>query len=141
MAEPLGAQRPGSLRSVASNSSLVSGTSLTRRARTRARSKTLLAEASTRSDKLPNNSQTSELPYTDQVDVQQSLEVSPLSPGGPLSAPAQVSHYRGEGMGVQPGYSPVAERFSGDLQSHAISDSKLVRIRTPLFSFLSLTSV
>lgn len=135
MADPLagqGTQRQSSLRSVASNSSIASGTSLTRRARTsRARSKTLMGESSVQSDKLPN-SPTSELPYLDKIDVQQPFEGSVT---GPLSAPAQLLHspHTGEGMRVQPrsdGHSPVTEHYSGDLQSYSMSGSKLVRIRT-----------
>lgn len=133
MADPLagqGTQRQGSLRSVASNSSIASGTSLTRRARIRARSKTLMGESSVRSDKLPN-SPTSELPYLDKVNDQQPLE-GPAT--GPLSAPAELLHspHRGEGMGVQlwgDGHSPVID-YSGDLESYSMSGSKLVRIRT-----------
>lgn len=79
-------QRPGSIRSVASNSSIASGVSLTRRARTRARSKTLTGGSSPRPDGLPQNP-VSELAYLDKAYVQEPVQSLPLTPTEPLSAP------------------------------------------------------
>lgn len=47
--------RPHSIRSVASNSSIASGVSLTRRSRTRTRSKTVTGSVATPSEELPSN--------------------------------------------------------------------------------------
>ncbi|KAF9468148.1 hypothetical protein BDZ94DRAFT_1294609 [Collybia nuda] len=135
MADPIagqGIQRQGSLRSVASNTSIGSGVSLTRRARTRARSKTLTGGGSSvRSDKLPK-SPTSELPYLEKVNVQQPLEATSFSTTDPLTVSTQPLHspHRTETMVVQPGddgHSPVVETYSGDLQSYSVSGSKVSR--------------
>ncbi|KAG5638905.1 hypothetical protein H0H81_008966 [Sphagnurus paluster] len=72
-----GAQRQNSVRSIASNTSAASGVSLTRRARTRARSKTLTAPSSPRLPTSLPNSPTSELPY---LGVSFTQEPPPLIP-------------------------------------------------------------
>jgi hypothetical protein len=68
VAMPIGTQRPASIRSVASNSSIASGVSLTRRARTRTRAKTLtggsagVTDSRARAEAISGASQ---LPYLD----------------------------------------------------------------------------
>lgn len=82
------AQRPGSLRSVASNSSIASGVSLARRQRTRLRSKTLTGN----SDE-PPLSPTSELPYLGTSLVQEPLQASELFPEAQqFSVPPHLQH-------------------------------------------------
>ncbi|KAF5371858.1 hypothetical protein D9615_009561 [Tricholomella constricta] len=82
-----GIQRPCSIRSVASNSSIASGVSLTRRARTRARSKTLTNTSSPRlPDSLPK-SPASELPYLGVNSAQEPVPNLPNSPNEALAAP------------------------------------------------------
>ncbi|KAF8071721.1 hypothetical protein FPV67DRAFT_1622263 [Lyophyllum atratum] len=81
-------QRAPSIRSVASNSSISSGVSLTRRARTRARSRTLTGASSPR---LPDTSlpksPTSELAYLGTTSVQEPAISFPTSPIESLGAP------------------------------------------------------
>lgn len=60
--DPLPAQRPGSIRSVASNSSIASGVSLARRPRTRTRSRTVTG-GSMRPEDIPQFPDSSALPY------------------------------------------------------------------------------
>jgi hypothetical protein len=145
MANPLpgqGTQRQGSLRSVASNSSIASGTSLTRRARTRARSKTLTGGSSARSDKL--QSPISELPYLDKVNVQEPLEQSSPSPLGAPPRPPRSPH-RTETMGGQiatmqasgdDSHSPATELYVEDPQSYPMPNGRLVRIRPRWFELV-----
>src|SRR4051812_38175702 len=72
-ADGLGLQRPASIRSVASNASAASAVSLTRRARTRARSRTLTGGTSR-----PSNDHAPDLPSLDK----------PGPPGISLAIPA-----------------------------------------------------
>ncbi|RDB26279.1 hypothetical protein Hypma_006504 [Hypsizygus marmoreus] len=81
-----GTQRQGSIRSVASNSSLASGVSLTRRARTRIRSKTLTGGSSPRPINLSKDPQ-SELPYLEKAFVQEPIPSLPTTPSEVSNAP------------------------------------------------------
>lgn len=83
-------QRPHSVRSVASNSSIVSGVSLARRARTRTRAKTLTGATSSRVDGTLARPNTADLLYFDKGIVQEpglitSLESMPAPQGPPRS--------------------------------------------------------
>ncbi|TFK40304.1 hypothetical protein BDQ12DRAFT_734302 [Crucibulum laeve] len=105
--------RPASLRSVASNSSIASGVSLTRRPRTtRTRSKTVTGGSSGRSDQ-PNDRDPSELPYLDTPYVQEPLPVgnSSFSSQEPLSLGP-----------VRPPRSP--HRLETDLRSTDVASSQ-----------------
>lgn len=73
--------RPASIRSVASNSSIASGVSLSRRPRTRARSKTITGTSSE-----PPSPAASDLPYLTGTFVQEPGEYVPSVPSIPLSA-------------------------------------------------------
>ncbi|TFK72923.1 hypothetical protein BDN72DRAFT_887027 [Pluteus cervinus] len=88
-------QRPPSALSVASNTSAASGSSLIRRSRTRARSKTMAGEVG-HQEGPHNRSPSSELPYLDRTLVQDhspnpsSLETLALPPKGP--SPSRPPH-------------------------------------------------
>ena len=78
-------QRPGSIRSVASNSSISSGVSLSRRPRTRTRSRTV--GASSRSEDPPQNPTESILPYLNNPVVKDSSEEEPTVVKTPVVTP------------------------------------------------------
>ncbi|KAF8899946.1 hypothetical protein CPB84DRAFT_1847508 [Gymnopilus junonius] len=83
------AQRPGSIRSVASNSSLASGVSLSRRPRTRTRSRTVTGSTERRPEESPALPLVqSDLPYLAGPIVQEPLEDHPVtSSQDPLTGP------------------------------------------------------
>jgi len=81
------AQRPGSIRSVASNSSIGSGVSLSRRPRTsRTRSRTVTGSSS-QSEDPPKSPTESILPYLNDLVVQDPLEEQPTIVKAPITVP------------------------------------------------------
>ncbi|KAG6917008.1 hypothetical protein DXG01_004273 [Tephrocybe rancida] len=86
MADQQPPQRPASIRSVASNSSIASGVSLTRRARTRTRSKTVTGGPSSRLDSVPK-SPASEIPYLGTKFTQEPIPYLPPTPTESQGAP------------------------------------------------------
>lgn len=85
--EALPVQRPRSIRSVASNSSIASGVSLSRRSRTRTRSKTVTGAS--RTDAVPRSPLPSDLPYLGAALVQEPEDVldAPLQEAAPERPP------------------------------------------------------
>jgi hypothetical protein len=84
--DPLPAQRPGSIRSVASNSSIASGVSLARRPRTRTRSRTVTG-GSMRPEDIPQSPASSDLPYLNSPISREPVGEHPTSQPIPLTAP------------------------------------------------------
>jgi hypothetical protein len=80
------AQRPRSIRSVASNSSIGSCVSLSRRPRTKTRSRTVTGSSS-RSEELPQGPTESILPYLNGLVVQDSPEEPPTVAKAPITTP------------------------------------------------------
>ena len=80
------AQRPRSIRSVASNSSIGSCVSLSRRPRIKARSRTVTGSSS-RSEEPPQSPTESILPYLNGPVVQDPLEKSPTVANAPITTP------------------------------------------------------
>ena len=80
------AQRPRSIRSVASNSSIGSCVSLSRRPRTKTRSRTVTG-ASSRSEDLPQSPTESILPYLNGPVIQNSPGKSPTVVKAPITTP------------------------------------------------------
>lgn len=133
--EALPVHRPGSLRSVASNSSLGSTVSLSRRPRTRARSRTVTG--SPRPGDVPPSPLPSDLPYLGGAIVQEPLEAPDASSPGALSAPPirsprspqridDAGEIRSSDAVSSEGTSAADPTFAEPTQSTAIS-SKLVR--------------
>lgn len=81
------AQRPRSVRSVASNSSIGSSVSLSRRPRTKPRSRTLTGSSS-RSEDPPQSPTESILPYLNGPVVQDPPEKSPTVVKAPITTPS-----------------------------------------------------
>ncbi|KIM39770.1 hypothetical protein M413DRAFT_446685 [Hebeloma cylindrosporum] len=84
--DPLPVQRPGSIRSVASNSSIASGVSLARRPRTRTRSRTVTG-GSMRPEDIPQFPASSDLPYLNSPISQEPVGEQAISRLIPLTAP------------------------------------------------------
>ena len=80
------AQRPRSIRSVASNSSIGSCVSLSRRPRTKTRSRTVTGSSS-RSEEPPQSPTESILPYLNGLVVQDSPEEPPTVVKAPITTP------------------------------------------------------
>lgn len=126
-----GTHRPASLRSVASNSSVSSGVSLTRRARTKTRPKT--AGSSGRADK-PPESPASQLPYVDQTFAR---GLSRRPPSTIVSNESPPRSHANKVLAVQTdatsshaeGRDAVADSVSESLQSPPMTP-RPVRIRT-----------
>ncbi|KAF8199571.1 hypothetical protein BJ912DRAFT_949473 [Pholiota molesta] len=116
--EALPVHRPGSLRSVASNSSLGSTVSLSRRPRTRARSRTVTG--SPRPGDVPPSPLPSDLPYLGGAIVQEPLEVPDASPQR-IDGSGEI---RSRDIGSSQETSAADATFAEPTQSTAIS-SKL----------------
>lgn len=84
--DPFPAQRPGSIRSVASNSSIASGVSLARRPRTRTRSRTVTG-GSMRPEDVPQFPASSDLPYLSSPISREPVGEQATSQPIPLTAP------------------------------------------------------
>lgn len=138
--EALPAQRPGSIRSVASNSSLASGVSLSRRPRTRTRSRTVTGSTERRPGETPAVPLLqSDLPYLSGPIVQEPLEDhTTTSSQNPLSEPptrpprspqrVEVSEIRSSDTASTQVITDADPTFVEPLPSGPISGKPVVRL-------------
>lgn len=108
----LAAQRPASIRSVASNTSTASGVSLTRRARTRVRSKTLTGGSSNRPDDSSSKISNPDLPYLDKV----------FSPEPPPSLPSSRSPHPRQGVEA----TDDSDTRVAKLDDHGVKENSII---------------